>query len=205
MTDVGRKWSPFVIGSRYYITPDVCDVETPGMIDIRIGAGRAFGSGEHETTQQCLEIMELIQFCSGTMILDYGTGTGILAIAAAKLGAEFVLALDVDMDAVETCQNNLKINNVNNKVTVICSDLTCINPRYQFDLILANIYPAIIIKRSALISALLKRNGYILLSGIDWDYFDDVKRCFSHFNYQIVKVKIGNDYNSILYQKVTDK
>lgn len=204
MTDIGRKWSPFVIGSRFYIKPGNGNIDKKGMINIRLGAGRAFGSGEHETTKHCLEIMESLSFSPHQKVLDYGTGTGILAIAAAKLGANFTLALDLDENAALACKSNLRLNNLDGKVFVACGDLTSINPHYQFHIILANIYSDIIIERALLISKLLKKNGYLLLSGIDWDYFDDVKRCFAGSNYQIVKVQIGTDYNTMLYQKITD-
>lgn len=204
MTDVGRKWSPFYIGSRFFFKPANSTVDKKGMINISLGTGRAFGSGEHETTKNCLEIMESLSFLPHQKVLDYGTGTGILAIAAAKLGSNFVLAVDNNINAALTCKNNLRLNNLDGKVVVACGDLTSINPQNQFHTIFANIYADLIIERSLLISKLLKKNGHILISGIDWDFFDDVKRCFGRLNYQIVKMKIGNDYNTILYRKVTE-
>jgi ribosomal protein L11 methyltransferase len=204
LTDYGRKWSPFTVGNKFYLKPGFCD-EKKEMINISLGTGRAFGSGEHETTRHCLELMETISFLPHQRVLDYGTGTGILALAAAKLGAGFVLALDIDFDAVLACQNNVRLNRIQHNIFITCCDLNCIKSRLQFDCILANIYPEIIIARSEALTNHLKKEGFILLSGIDWDYFDDVKRCFSAFNYQIVNQKIGKDYNSILYRKVIDE
>jgi ribosomal protein L11 methyltransferase len=204
LTDSGRKWSPFTVGNKFYIKPAPCD-ERKEMINISLGGGRAFGSGEHETTRHCLELMETNSFSPHQRVLDYGTGTGILALAAAKLGAGFVLALDINFEAVLACQNNIRLNHIQQKIFVTCCDLNGIKSRFQFDCILANIYPEVIIARSEALTNQLKKDGFILLSGIEWDYIDDVKRCFSGFNYQIVNQKIGKDYNSILYRKVIDE
>lgn len=203
MIDSVRKWSPFTVGCRFFIKPVFCDGKKE-LININLGAGRAFGSGEHETTRQCLELMEKLSFSPNDKVLDYGTGTGILAIAAAKLTAGFVLAIDIDFHAVLACQNNIKLNLLDQKIFPACGDLACIDPRIQFDVILANISADIIIENDLLLNNYLKRAGTILLSGIAWEFFDDVKRIFSRLNYQIVNQKIGSDYNSILYRKITD-
>ena len=91
LNNAGRKWSPFTIGNRFYVKPGSF-AEKEGLINISLGSGRAFGSGEHETTRHCLEFIESINFSPHQKVLDYGTGTGILAIAAAKLNASFILA-----------------------------------------------------------------------------------------------------------------
>ncbi|UCE08103.1 MAG: 50S ribosomal protein L11 methyltransferase [bacterium] len=204
LIDIGRKWLPFEVGSRYYIKPDSFNEQKNGKINITLGPGRAFGSGEHETTRHCLELMETLKFSCHHKILDYGTGTGILSIAAAKLNAGFVLALDNEFNAILTCKNNIQLNHIDKEIVVVCGDLSCINPHYQFHIILANLYSDIILERSLLLTKHLKKDGYVLLSGIDWDYQDDVKRRFSQLNYQIVKQRTGNDYNSIIYRKIFD-
>lgn len=201
MIDYGRKWSPFIVGNKFYIKSESFN-EKKDMINISLGSGRAFGSGEHETTQHCLELMETLTYSPHQQVLDFGTGTGILAIAAAKLNAGIILALDIDFDAVLACKNNIQLNHLDQRIFVACGDLACINPYIQFDYILANIYADIILERYVLLNNYLKKGGYILLSGIDWDYIDDVKRRFSELNYQIVNQKIGNDYNSILCRKI---
>lgn len=204
LTDIGRKWSPFVVGERFYITPPSFNEEKHDMINIILGPGRAFGSGEHETTRHCLELMETLSFSPYYGVLDYGTGTGILAIASVKLNAGSVLALDNNFNAVLTCKNNIHLNTIDENVTVVCGDLTCINPHYQFHIILANLYSDIILDHSSFLTKNLKKYGYLLLSGIDWDYLDDVKKRFSQLNYQIVNQRTGNDYNSIIYRKIVD-
>ena len=201
MNNAGRKWSPFTIGNKFHIKPGAC-AEKKEMINISLGEGRAFGSGEHETTRHCLEFIGSLHFYSHHKVLDYGTGTGILAIAAAKLNAGFILALDIDFNAILACRNNIQINSVNEKIFLACGDLTAINPLSRFHFIFANIYADIIIERSALLNNMLAHKGYLLLSGIDWDYVDDVKRSFDRLNYQIVNQKSGRDYNSILYRNV---
>lgn len=201
MNNAGRKWSPFTIGNKFYIKP-ASFAERKDLININLQDGRAFGSGEHETTRHCLEFIATLNFSPDQKVLDYGTGTGILAIAAAKLNAGFILALDIEFNAALICQKNIQINHVNRIIFPACSDLIAINPLYRFHFIFANIYADIIIERSLLLNNLLQQDGYLLLSGIDWDYIDDVKRRFDRLNYQIVNQKAGKDYNSILYRKV---
>jgi ribosomal protein L11 methyltransferase len=106
LVDFGRKWTPFIIGNNFYIKPESFD-EKKERINITLGSGPAFGSGEHETTRHCLELMESHPFSSHQKVLDYGTGTGILAIAAAKLNAGLILALDIDFNAIAACKNNI--------------------------------------------------------------------------------------------------
>lgn len=201
MISPGRAWSPFTIGNRFYIKPAGQRDNCQGMTTIVLGQGRAFGSGEHETTQHCLEIMTAISFSPHQTILDFGTGTGILAIAAARLHAGYVIALDIDRNAAKNAKENVRLNHLENQVDVVCGDIMCCHQSSSFDIILANIYADIILDRIELLTLHLNQHGVMLISGIHWDYIFDIKRRFARLNYQIVSQKSGNEYNTLLFQK----
>jgi ribosomal protein L11 methyltransferase len=197
----GREWSPFTIGNRFYIKPADHTDDCPGLTTIVLGHGRAFGSGEHETTQHCLEIMTIIPFSPRQRILDFGTGTGILAIAAVRLHAEYVLALDIDCNAAKNAKENVRLNHLESQVEVVCGDIMCCRQSLSFDIILANIYADIILDRLESLTLHLNQQGYLLISGIHWDYIFDIKRRLAQLNYQIVSQKSGNEYNTLLFHK----
>ena len=109
---------PLRIGRRLVIAPPGLDLPSdPESIPIRIDAGTAFGSGTHPTTQLCLQALER-HLTSEASLLDLGTGTGILAIAAAKLGARPILALDIDSEAVGVARGNVALNQVGDRIHV---------------------------------------------------------------------------------------
>ena len=124
----------------------------------------AFGTGTHETTQ--LVIQSLLQFTgSPETILDVGTGTGILAIAAARLFDARVFAFDNDPIAASTAKQNFINNNVADRIEIFCGENINFK-KPQFDLILANINRSVIIQLLPEISTALKPNGQAILSGI---------------------------------------
>lgn len=136
-----------------------------GQIPLVIDPGVAFGTGIHETTVLCLRALE--QCSAGRAILDVGTGTGILAIAAAKLGAQSVLAVDLDPLAVSVATRNVERNGVENRVRVAESDLLHATPEGErFDVIAANLLAGIVLRLLPDALAALKPGGRILASGI---------------------------------------
>lgn len=108
-----KTWKPVAVGERFIVAPPWSEVaEESDRIVIRIEPGMAFGTGTHETTRLCLKAIE--QHFEGGSFLDVGTGTGILAIAAAKLSPQAqVTAVDTDQDAIEIARNNAQLNGVN--------------------------------------------------------------------------------------------
>lgn len=115
---------------------------------IRLDPSVVFGSGFHATTRLCLETLELLLFESGmeiNSVLDMGTGTGLLAIAAARLGVERVLALDNNPLAVKVARNNVKLNNCESVVDVQEYDLLSGLPEMNFDLVITNLYKGLLI------------------------------------------------------------
>ncbi len=172
----GSMYKPFNIGSKFRITPSDTPIAEDKRIDLLMQRG-AFGSGEHETTESCLEILELLPAVKGARVLDLGSGTGILAIAALKLGASHALCVDIDPEAVKTATINFRYNGLEDQVSHITGTLEAVTNN-SFDLILANIYGDILLDLAKPLTAKLKQSGTLLLSGILWEYNFDVRQAY---------------------------
>ena len=153
----------FALSSRLAVCPtwETC-TPAPGQVVMRLDPGMAFGSGTHETTRLCLSLMELFLKPEHS-VLDIGCGSGILAVAAALLGANRVVGVDIDPVAVRTARENAANNDVG--ATFIEGDLNAGLPG-PFDLVCANIVADVIIRLAPDIPALLAQNGVCILSGI---------------------------------------
>ena len=180
ITDFGwaEKWKenfqPRRIGKRITVKPSWEPyTPSPEEVVVTIDPGQAFGTGTHETTQMCLRFLE--EAFDGTpmprRVLDVGTGTGILGIAAALLGAPLTLGIDVDPRGVEVAGENARINGVEGRFHAATTPLSCVEGRY--DLILANVLAEILTDLKQEIAARLELGGKLILSGIlsekgDW-------------------------------------
>jgi len=157
---------PMEIGQRIFVCPEWRDDPTPaGRIRIVVNAGLAFGTGAHETTRLCLEALER-HLKPGMTVVDVGTGSGILAEAAVKLGARRVIANDNDPDAVAVARENFEKAGVDIDLWVgSAGDV----PSGCADLIVANISPAWIAELAPEWVRILKPCGRAILSGIEAD------------------------------------
>ena len=136
------NYEPFDIGKNFRIvSPDTPAVS--GKTDIVMARG-AFGSGEHETTASCIEILETLDL-NGQCFLDLGSGTAILAITALKLGAASGVCVDIEEDAVKSAKLNCELNGIDNELKHICGTLEAVDAE-QFDFVLANIYGDILLE-----------------------------------------------------------
>lgn len=148
----------------------------PGEDVISIDPGLAFGSGLHDTTCMCVGYLEEA-VKPGDEVFDIGTGTGILAIAAAKLGAAKVIAGDFDAVAVKQAKKNAQINGVEDKLTIINSDLlTAIPQGEKADVIVANLVTNAVLALLPTLPPYLKEKGTLIVSGIIDERLDDVRR-----------------------------
>ncbi len=171
-------YHPVRIGQRLLIRPRWVEMETaPGDVVISLDPGMAFGTGTHPTTQLCLEAVEaLVQ--PGIRVLDLGCGSGILSIAAAKLGAGHVLALDIDPIAVKAAQDNVQDNGVPAaQITVQEGSLeTVVTSARRFDLAVVNILARIIIQMcDQHLGEVIRPGGRGIFSGIIEDQAADVE------------------------------
>jgi ribosomal protein L11 methyltransferase len=132
---------------------------------IYLGPGHGFGSGRHPTTAMCLEVLErLLSDYKPDKVLDAGTGNGILAIAAVRLGADHVLGVEKIREDVETARCNLLLNLVQSKVYILHGDVSNLDGTY--DLIIANLCPDQIVVLAQVLEERLAEGGYLVLSGL---------------------------------------
>lgn len=151
------------------------------LITLKIDASTAFGTGTHQTTQGCLRALEnfYLEGLRPQKLLDLGTGTGILAIAMAKLFGVNVLAIDNDMEAVEKAIFNAELNQVKNSLSVCLGEgIGEIEEPVSFDLICANILAGPLIEMAGQLQAGLSPQGVLILSGILAEQEDSVKDAY---------------------------
>lgn len=167
--DWGENWKrffkPLRVGSRFVVKPPWARIRLKrGEIPIEITPGMAFGTGTHATTKLCMESLEKRLKKRGLSVLDVGTGSGILSIAAAQLGAEEVFGIDIDQLAVEIARENVSRNQVSDTVRIKKGRIGDI--RKRFDLVVANLdFRSLKKIRMALIRH-IKRHGFLILSGV---------------------------------------
>ena len=171
--DWGETWKkyfkPFRVSRNLVIKP-TWERFTPNGTDIviEIDPGMAFGTGQHASTRMCLEAIEAILLEDRTFakwpVLDVGTGTGILGIACAKLGAGQVLCVDNDKQATKIAQENVLINRVENRVTVADRDIATLAE--SFPLIVANLTAKILVELYPHLIRLVSPGGHLIISGI---------------------------------------
>ena len=166
-----QHYKPILIGKGLLILPAWMDSPDPMRIPIKIDPGMAFGTGTHPTTQLCLELMEVSARDPLTTVIDVGCGSGILSIAALKLGAEKVLGVDIDIESVKNSRENADTNGVGEELLLGQGSVTeILSGSFQFKsapLVVANILAPIIIRLfDAGLADLVEPNGEIILSGI---------------------------------------
>lgn len=178
-----QYYKPFRIGAHMVVKPTWEDWDTqPGDLIIEIDPGMAFGTGTHETTAMCVSLIE--KYYQGGSLLDVGTGSGILAIAAARLGAKDIVAVDIDPDAVRVAKENVAHNGLENAIDVRQGDLLRGLDR-SFDLAVANILAPVICMLAGPLKRHLKAGGRFICSGIIADAEEDVKQALLKEHYII--------------------
>jgi ribosomal protein L11 methyltransferase len=164
--------------------------------EIIITPKMSFGTGHHATTYMMIEQMEGIDFNNKT-VFDFGTGTGILAILAEKLGASKIIAIDVDEWSIANAKENIEKNNCS-KITV---DLSSQIPDDKFDVILANINRNVILNYLAQLNNSLKENCYLLLSGLLTSDKEDIIKACNNENIQFLRHSERNNWVSLFFIK----
>jgi len=169
-----KDFGPMPFGKRLWVCPG--DSEAPGgAIVVRLDPGLAFGTGTHPTTAMCLEWLERIEL-DGKTVLDYGSGSGVLAIAALKLGAASAVAMDIDPQAVTATRNNAAHNAVADRLAVLARDADITG---TFDVVVANILAGPLVERVESITTRLSSAGELALSGILSDQVDTVVAAYA--------------------------
>ena len=188
------------IGKYFVVFRAAEGVNSDERVPIVLAEGRAFGSGEHETTRSCLEEMEHIPLFLYAHVLDLGCGTGILSIAAAKMGARLVLALDTDPDAIKATTANITLNGLQKIIRPLQGEIEIVK-KVQFNIILANLYGDILLTLVNDMAFLLKPGGFMLLSGIQYEYAFELKMRFVEAGCKLVKNRFLQDYCTMVFKK----
>ncbi len=157
-----QAWKPIAIGERLWICPTWLVPPHPDAVNLWLDPGNAFGTGTHATTAMCLEWLEARDL-TGSTLIDYGCGSGILGVAALLLGAQFVWACDTDVAALRVTRETAERNRV-------ASRLWCGSPqslsRAPTDIVIANILSNPLVALSSDLSRRVKSGGHLVLSGI---------------------------------------
>ena len=180
-------YKPIKIGERLVIVP-AWEKYTPaeGELIVRMDPGMAFGTGTHETTRLVIKLLENYTK-EGCRMLDVGTGSGILAICASKLGAGECRAYDIDPMAVRVANENIKDSGLTNITCEVSDLLRQVDKSRPYDLICANIVADIIIRMTPDVGELMHKDTVLLASGIIMERSDDVVACFEEHGFRIVE------------------
>ena len=180
-------YKPIKIGERLVIVP-AWEKYTPaeGELIVRMDPGMAFGTGTHETTRLVIKLLETYTK-EGCRMLDVGTGSGILAICASKLGAGECRAYDIDPMAVRVANENIKDSGLTNITCEVSDLLRQVDKSQPYDLICANIVADIIIRMTPDVGELMHKDTVLLASGIIMERSDDVVECFEKHGFRIVE------------------
>lgn len=195
----GRIFTPFRVGG-FIIVPEDHPVPAEAGLPLVMGKKGAFGSGEHETTASCLEKLEELPGLSGARVLDLGSGTGILAVAAVRLGAASVVAVDIEPAAALSCAANVRLNGMEGRIHTVCGELAAVG-RVKFDLLLANIYADIHLALADEMVRLVRPGGTLILSGIPLQDKFDVQRRFERLGCTLADLQILEDYTTFVMRK----
>lgn len=199
-----EKWKqyykPFYAAEHLVIKPTWENFEPkPEDMIIEIDPGMAFGSGTHETTGMCISLLkEAIR--GGERVIDVGTGSGILAIAAGLLGAGSVLAVDIDPDAVRVAEENVIHNGLENKITV-CRGNLLDHIDQVCDICVANIISDIIISFAAPLMSHIAPGGLFICSGIVRERAEEVREALLQAGYDIMKTEYRGEWTAFMSRR----
>jgi ribosomal protein L11 methyltransferase len=164
--DWEREWMdnfhPMQFGERLWICPSWRDVPDPNAVNVMLDPGLAFGTGTHPTTALCLRWLDGIDMTDKTVV-DFGCGSGILALAALKLGAKRVIGIDIDPQALQATKENARRNGVEDRLDVFLPEN---QPVLEADVVVANILSGPLLELRKVITGYCKSDGLLVLSGI---------------------------------------
>lgn len=194
-------YKPMEIGERLIVVPEWEQANTQGRIPLILNPGLTFGTGSHATTRLCLTALEET-IHGGERILDLGCGSGILSIAALRLGAEHAFACDIDEKCVEVAYENAALNGIDrSRYTVRWGDVLSDQQLKAeisggYDMVVANIVADVIIGLSGQVRPFLKEDGLFLCSGIIDTRADEVADALRHAGWTIEDTRSGEGWYS---------
>ncbi|NJC88419.1 MAG: 50S ribosomal protein L11 methyltransferase [Desulfuromonas sp.] len=197
-----QHFPPLRVGTRLLIRPSWCD-EPADNADrvLTLDPGRAFGTGTHATTALCLEVIARLAESPTPprRVLDVGAGSGILAMAAAALGAPEVVACEIDPDACQVAAENIAANGLQSSITVTTAPLEALPG--SFDLVLANILAGENIRLAPHFLAHLAPGGYLALSGILVEQEPQVTAAFGRLPLTLITIDRRDEWSCLLYRR----
>jgi ribosomal protein L11 methyltransferase len=205
-TDWSEAWKthyhPIRIGKKLVIVPAWLENPDADRLEIRMDPGMAFGTGTHPTTQLCLEFVEET-IRSGDTVLDIGCGSGILGVAALKLGARLAIGVDIDPDSVRVSHENATLNGVSDKMQVSLGSVAEVLEGklaiQRADLVLANILAPVLIKLlDEGLGLLVNSGGYLALSGIISEQSPEVEAALERHHLLLVENRRQGDWVALL-------
>ena len=199
--DWANEWKnyykPTKVGKNVVVKPTWEEYEEKeGDLIIELDPGMAFGTGTHETTTMCIQQLEKY-VKKDSKVFDIGCGSGILAIAAAKLGAKEVVAVDLDEVAVKVSKENINLNKVENKLVELHGNLTEVI-KDKADIVVANIIADIIKILAKDIANFMKEDAVFISSGIIHAKVDEVKESLIENGFEVVEVQTLGEWNAIV-------
>jgi ribosomal protein L11 methyltransferase len=192
-------FKPLAVG-KVFIKPSWEDVETrPDQIVVEIDPGMAFGTGNHPTTQLCLLALQKY-VKGGESVLDVGSGSGILSIAAARLGAAELAATENDPVAVESAIENMRHNGVDDRIKVYQTETPSTVPG-QFDIVVANITANVILALADDLAAKVKDNGLLIASGVIEARANEIVNCLNDRRFKVIEMDIDDQWVALMMRK----
>ena len=195
-----KSFKPIRLGEHIVICPGWLEYEKqPDDKVIEIDPGMAFGTGTHETTGMCAALIEkYVQ--PGQRVIDIGTGSGILAIVAAHMGAKEVLATDLDAVAVRVAAENAVLNGFGDKIDCRCGDLLDVVD-VSGDVVIANIIADVILMLAKPVRERIVPNGVFICSGVALERREDVRRALLEANYELLDEPVKGEWAAFAARK----
>lgn len=181
------------VSDKFVIKPTFKDYKAqPGEIVLSIDPKMSFGTGEHQSTKLVLRLLEKYVH-PGMRLLDVGSGTGILSIAAIKLGSAEAVAVDSDERCYENCKENCELNSVTGKVKIVTGEISEIKGN-NFDLIIANIQKNVLLDIADQVKEKIKPNGIVILSGLLIKDKKDIEDHYAKAGFENVETKTMDEW-----------
>jgi ribosomal protein L11 methyltransferase len=191
-----KYYKPIKVGEKIVIKPIWEEYnKNPGEIIVELDPGMAFGTGTHETTRMCIKALER-HVSEESTVFDIGTGSGILSIAAAKLGAKKTIGVDLDPVAVESAKQNVGYNDLNN-IEILYGDLMEV-VKGKASIVIANIMADIIMFLTQQVKGFIVDGGYFISSGIILSKKDEVINKLTQCGFKIEEINIEGEWVCIV-------
>lgn len=191
-----KYYKPTKVGERIVVKPIWEEYEPKGNeLVLELDPGMAFGTGTHETTRMCIQALDKYVKEDNT-VFDVGCGSGILAIAAAKLGAKMAVGVDLDPVAVESAKENIGFNKLDN-IQILYGNLVEVIDG-KADIVVANIIAEVICILTEDVKRVLKEDGYFITSGIIHDRVDMVTNKLQEVGFEVVEINKDGEWNCIV-------